>query len=120
MLPSSNLDEHRLRSCIRNIVRVTTSRRGNGHVSSWSLPRSFTSPVDHECPYIYTLPNDSQVSNIAIRIMLENIKAREDDATRLKARAIIASTALALDLEVAEASGDAGLYYCNCMIGTMI
>ena len=55
MLPSSNLDVLRLRSRIRNIVRVIKSRQVNGHIPSWSLLQRFTPPVDHECPYIYTL-----------------------------------------------------------------
>ena len=38
LLPSSMLDIHRLRSCIRYIVRVIKSRHGNGHIPSWSLP----------------------------------------------------------------------------------
>ena len=87
MLPSGNLDEHRLRSCIRNIVRVIKSRRGNGHIPSCFFPQNFTPPVDHEYPYIYTLTNDSQARRNAHRIMMEDIRAREDDATRLQTRA---------------------------------
>ena len=61
--------------------------------------------IDHECPYIYTLPNDAQVRSNAHRIMMEDIRAREDDATRLQARTRIAGMALALGLEVMEVPG---------------
>ena len=100
MLSSSNLDEHKLRSCIRNIVKLIKSRRGIRHVPSWSLPQRFTPRVDHKCPYIYTLPNDAQVRSNASRIMMEDIRAREDDAARLQVRASMAGMAQALGLEV--------------------
>ena len=113
MRPSSKLDEYRLRSYIRNIVRVIKSRRGNGHVPSWSLQRSFTPPIDHECPYIYTLLTDPQVRNNTHRIMKMDTKTREDDATRLQARARMASFALTLGLMVMEVPGD-GIFFLTC------
>ena len=60
--------------------------------------------------YIYTLSNDVQVRSNAHRIMMEDIRAREDDATRLQTRARIASMDLALGLEVVEVAGDGNCF----------
>ena len=38
MLPSSNLDEHRLRACLRSMVRTIKAKQGNGMVFSWARP----------------------------------------------------------------------------------
>ena len=57
-------------------------------------PQRFTPPVEHVCPYIYTLPNDTQIRSNAHRIMMEDIRAWEDDDIRLQAK--IASMARAL------------------------
>ena len=110
LLPSSALDAHRLRSCIRYIVRVIKSKQGNGHIPSWSLPQRFTPPVEHDCPYIYTLQNDTQIRSNAYRVMMEDIRAREDDDGRLQARARISGMALALGLEVVEVPGDGNCF----------
>ena len=80
------------------------------YIPSWSLPQRFTPPIDHECPYTYTLPNDAQVRSNAHRIMLGDIRAREDDDTRLQAKARIAGMALALGLEVVEVPGDGNCF----------
>ena len=59
---------------------------------------------------IYTLPNDAQVRSNAQRIMMEGIRAREDDATKLQVRARIADMALSLGLEVVEVPGDGNCF----------
>ena len=53
---------------------------------------------------------------------MEDIRAREDDDTRLQARARIATMALALGLEVVEFLGDGKrvLHYSNYMVGIII
>ena len=110
LLPSSILDVQRLRSCIRDIVRAIKARQGNGHILSWASPQRFSPPVAHECPYIYTLPNDPQIRSNAQRIMMEDIRAREDDDIRAQARERIASMALALGLQVVEVPGDGNCF----------
>ena len=126
MIPSSNLGEHTLQSCLRNTVRAMNSRSGNDHLSSWNLSQSFAPSVDHECTYIFTLPKDNQVSDSAQSIMMEDIRACEDDAMRLQARARIVIMALSLGLEVVGSQEmetffymQRGLLYCSCTAETI-
>ena len=79
-------------------------------LSSWSLSQSFSPPVDHECSYISTLPNDNQVRDNAQGIMFDDIRTHEDDAKRLQARARTASMALAFGLEVVEVPGSGNCF----------
>ena len=65
MLPSSNLDEHRLRSCIRSIVKTIKEKQGNGMVFSWPRPMRQGPSGGYEYPFIYTLPNDINIRNEA-------------------------------------------------------
>ena len=55
--------------------------------------------------YIY-ITNDVQVRSNAHRIMMEDTRARENDAIRLQTRARITGMALALGLKVVEVPGD--------------
>ena len=92
------------------VHRVIKSKQGNGHILSWSPPQRFTPPVEHDCPYIYTIENDTQIRSNVYRVMMKDIRAREDDEVRLQARAWIASMVLALGLVVLEVPGDGNCF----------
>ena len=85
-----NLDEHRLRRASAVGLERLNQNKGTGTCFVGHVQRDRTHRLDTNAR-IYALPNDVCLRANAQRIMMEDISAREDDETRLRARPRIAS-----------------------------